>query len=380
MEPMGKLINVGITGQAGFIGTHLYNILGVEENIECIPFKDEYFESPEAMDNFVKQCDAIVHLAAVNRHHDPETLYQTNLDLVEKLVKACDRTDSKPHILFSSSIQESRDNEYGRSKREGRQRLEMWSRQRQSKFTGLVIPNVFGPFGHPYYNSVIATFSHQLLNDETPEIHVDSDLDLIYVAQLCQRLVEEIRRAPERKDLINTVLLQAPYSAKVSELLKTLESFKEKYVIHGEIPDIQQPFARDLFNTFRSYLPVNHFPFSLQPHLDNRGVFVEVIRTGAAGQFSFSTTKPGITRGNHFHTRKVERFAVIQGKARIQLRRIGSDEVTEYILEGRQPSFVDMPVWSTHNITNVGDEDLYTLFWINEPYDPDDPDTFFETV
>jgi UDP-2-acetamido-2,6-beta-L-arabino-hexul-4-ose reductase len=149
----------------------------------------------------------------------------------------------------------------------------------------------------------------------------------------------------------------------------------------GNIPSLNNVFERNLFNTFRCFIPLQkHFPVKFIQHKDSRGEFVEVIRLNTGGQVSFSTTLPGVTRGNHFHTRKIERFAVIKGKAMIQLRQIGTDEVLNFELNGQEPAYVDMPIWYTHNIKNIGNEDLYTIFWINECYDPNDPDTWFENV
>ena len=160
-----------------------------------------------------------------------------------------------------------------------------------------------------------------------------------------------------------------------------LLNYKEIYQDKGEIPKLNNKFELNLFNTFRCYMDIsNHFPVKLNQHTDPRGSFVEIIRLGIGGQVSFSTTKPGITRGNHFHTRKIERFAVIKGKARIQLRKIGSDEVLDFYLNGDEPAYVDMPIWYTHNIKNIGEDTLYTNFWINEPYNPEDADTYFEEV
>jgi len=159
-----------------------------------------------------------------------------------------------------------------------------------------------------------------------------------------------------------------------------MQKFCQDYVQEKTFPDLTDYFDICLFNTFRSYLNSDHFPVSLKLHQDERGSFVETVKAESAGQFSFSTTKPGITRGNHFHTRKVERFAVINGEALIRLRRIGTTKVIEYHLSGDQPAYVDMPVWYTHNITNTGKDELVTLFWINEFYNSADPDTFFEEV
>ncbi len=380
------MIKIGITGQTGFVGTHLYNTLGLHpDKFQRIPFQDEYFKEESKLNEFVKQCDAIVHLAAMNRHNDPEVIYQTNIGLVKQLIAACEATNSTPHILFSSSTQEERDNLYGRSKKEGRELLAKWADKNNASFSGFVIPNVFGPFGHPYYNSVVATFCHQLTHNETPKIEVDGTLNLIYVSELVNhfiKMIEEVQKIQsEDKIALQEVRVQHTTTLKVSGLLKILQSFKEGYYNRGEIPDLSNPAMRNLWNTFLCYLDHStFFPYHLKLNTDNRGSFVETVKLNSGGQISFSTTVPGITRGNHFHTRKAERFAVIKGKATIELRRIGTDKVMTFELDGTQPSFVDMPIWHTHNITNVGDEELYTIFWINEHFDPEDTDTFFEEV
>lgn len=381
-------IKVGITGQSGFMGTHLFNYLGLKENISRIPFKDEYFTDTFRLDEFVTTCDVVVHLAAMNRHGDPQVIYDTNIKLVKDLISACERTRSKPHIIFSSSTQETRDNLYGKSKKEGRELFSKWAEQNGTFFTAMIIPNVFGPFGNPYYNSVIATFSHQLTHNEEPKIEIDGELKLIYINELAKefwkKIVEKSGTVEKGKsEKLNQVeVYEVPHTSvnKVSAILEKLQLYKSEYFEQGIIPKINNNFELALFNTFRCYMPREKFPFLLKENIDSRGSFVEIIRTNSSGQFSFSTTKSGITRGNHFHTRKIERFAVIKGEAEICLRRIGTNEITTYILDGKNPSFVDMPIWYTHNITNTGKEELITLFWINEPYDPSDPDTFIEKV
>ena len=372
------MLKIGITGQAGFVGTHLYNTLGLHpEEFERVPFNRDFFSNRQQLEQFVSQCDVIVHLAAMNRHNDPQFIFDTNIKLAQKLADALESTKSRAHVIFSSSTQEERDNEYGKSKKAGRELLYNWSIKSGGKFTGLIIPNVFGPFGHPNYNSVIATFCHQLTHNETPTIAVDGELKLIYVGELVEAIVSEIRSSKSQAEMI------VPYTATatVSQILTLLEKYRSEYQEKGIIPSIATTFELNLFNTFRCYMDLKkHFPVSFVEHTDDRGSFVEIIRLGVGGQVSFSTTVPGITRGNHYHTRKIERFAVIKGKALIQLRRIGTDEVLDFYLDGENPSYVDMPIWYTHNIKNIGDEVLYTNFWINEFYDPNDPDTFFENV
>jgi UDP-2-acetamido-2,6-beta-L-arabino-hexul-4-ose reductase len=372
------MLKIGITGQNGFVGTHLYNTLGLQPEVfERIPFERSFFESEETLDDFVSQCDVIVHLAALNRHNEAEVIYDTNISLVKTLIHSLERTNSKAHVLISSSSQEERDNLYGKSKKEGRELLTEWANKANAVFTGMIIPNVFGPFGHPYYNSVVATFSHQVANNETPKIDVDGQLKLIYVGELVSEIIKAIQnKCNEEKRIVNHTS-----EAKVSEILSLLQKYKNEYQDKGEIPTIATTFELNLFNTFRCYMNIKeHFPVKFVEHTDPRGSFVEVIRLGVGGQVSFSTTVFGITRGNHYHTRKIERFAVIKGKALIQLRRIGTDEVLDFYLDGKEPAYVDMPIWYTHNIKNIGDEVLYTNFWINEFYDENDADTYFENV
>jgi len=371
------MIRIGITGQSGFVGTHLYNFLGLQENVERIPFNDSFFSDKQKLQNFVKSCDAIVHLSAMNRHNDPAVIYKTNIALVKSLIDAMETENVTPHVLFSSSTQEERDNPYGKSKREGRELFIKWAEINNAKFTGLVIPNVFGPFGKPYYNSVVATFSHQLTHNENPKIDVDGQMKLIYVHEL----VKTIYNAISTNESNYEYKIAHSSETKVSDLLKQLENFKHSYLDHGIFPELKNDFDRNLFNTFRCYIDQESFyPYLLKQHTDDRGSFVETIKAKVGGQVSFSTTRPGVTRGNHFHTRKIERFAVIKGKAKIEMRKVGTDKILSFELNGDSPSFVDMPIWYTHNITNIGEDDLYTIFWINEFFDPNDPDTFFEKV
>lgn len=372
------MIKVGIIGSQGFLGYHLYQTLNLfKEEFSLINFERSFFEDFQKLDFFVSSCDVIVHLAALNRHNDPDLIYNTNVSLVRILKASLERTSSKAHLIISSSTQEDRDNLYGRSKKEGRLLLSDWANQSGGRLTGMIIPNVFGPFGYPYYNSVIATFCHQLALGETTVIDIDGEIKLIYVGDLVEKIIKIIR------DNDNTHELLIPHTAeaKVSEILATLKYFQSSYQERGEIPPLQNDFEFKLFNTYRCYMDLgSYFPKKFVEHLDARGGFVEISRQGIPGQTSFSTTFPDVTRGNHYHTRKIERFAVIKGKALIQLRRIGTDKVFDFYLDGDKPAYVDMPIWYTHNIKNIGNDVLYTIFWINEPFDPNNPDTYFEMV
>jgi UDP-2-acetamido-2,6-beta-L-arabino-hexul-4-ose reductase len=372
------MIRVGITGNKGFIGYHLYQTIALhKQEFTLVQFERSFFDDNQSFDEFVSSCDVIVHLAALNRHSDPELIYETNISLVKKLVASLERTTSKAHLIISSSTQEDRDNLYGKSKKEGRLMLSEWSNQSGGRLTGLIIPNVFGPFGHPFYNSIIATFCHQIARGEITKIDIDGDLKLIYVGELVEEIISVIRK----NDNSHEQLIPFTAEAKVSEILSSLQYFRKSYQDKGKIPVLKNDFEHKLFNTYRCYMDLaSYFPKKFVEHADDRGTFVEIARQGIPGQTSFSTTLQNITRGNHYHTRKIERFAVIKGKALIQLRKIGTTEVHDFYLDGNEPAYVDMPIWFTHNIKNIGDDVLYTIFWINEPFDANDPDTYFEIV
>ena len=226
------MIRVGITGQPGFVGSHLYNYLGLQKNIERIPCDDAFFQDETALRHFVRQCDVIVHLAAMNRHPDMQVIYDTNVNLVKQLISVMEAEKVTPHVLFSSSTQEERDNLYGDSKREGRRLLDEWAVRSGGKFTGLVIPNVFGPFGRPNYNSMTATFCHKLTHGETPEVLVDSDVKLIYVGDLCR----EIFKAITGQITDNPYYVPHNAEKKVTEILALLVKYKEQYLELGIVP------------------------------------------------------------------------------------------------------------------------------------------------
>lgn len=380
------MIKIGITGSGGFVGSHLYNTLNLDkEHFEIVAFETHFFSNSKLLEHWVCQCDTIVHLAALNRHKNPDIIYDTNIYLVKQLITALQNTNAHPHILFSSSTQEEKDNIYGKSKKEGRLLLESWAKKNKAKFTGLVIPNVYGPFGLPFYNSVVATFCYQLTHKEKPEIDIDGELKLIYVGELIEVIIQQIQMLAgiENKDaVIETIAINYTTKIKVSDLLNKIETFKNNYFDNGFIPGLTNKFDINLFNTFVCYIDHKSFyPYYLLKNTDDRGSFVETVKLlNSGGQISYSTTVSGITRGNHFHTRKAERFAVIKGKALIELREIGTEKVMSFELDGEKPSFVDMPIWHTHNIKNIGSEELYTIFWINELYNASDPDTYFEKV
>ena len=368
-------MRVGITGQSGFIGSHLHSYLETDEDVTLIPYQRRFFENAYELDKFLRRCDVVVHLAGANRGPDEE-VYETNVQLAEGLVSALERTGSTPHLIYSSSTHETRDTAYGRSKLHARQTLSAWAHENGAKFTGLIIPNVYGPFCRPFYNSVVATFCHQLTHGQEPEIKEDQPIGLIYIDDVLQKIHRVILYELESDEM----LVPPNLEIKVSDLLDKLQGFKQQYIEEKVIPDLSEPFDLKMFNTFKSYIEPGHYPIPYDVKQDHRGYLFEAIRSLNQGQAFLSTTKPGVERGNHYHRRKVERFSIVKGRALVQLRRVGSDAINDYILNGEKPSYIDIPVLHTHNLINVGEEELLMLFWTSELYNPEDPDTYYETV
>jgi UDP-2-acetamido-2,6-beta-L-arabino-hexul-4-ose reductase len=372
---MNKL-KVGITGITGFIGSHLRDRLLREENVSIAPFEDCYFEQMDKLKGFLSDTDVIVHLAAMNRG-DPDELYNFNVSLVNKLVSQMEDLHVTPHLIFSSSIQSTLDNPYGRSKKEGEHIFEEWSRKNNAPVTVLTIPNVYGDGCRPHYNSVVATFCYELTHGGKPEIHEDREIILIYINELTEIIWRKTINPPTG---FENVKIKGTATAKVSEILSSLERFKECYFQKKVVPAFKNKFEQSLYNVFLSYLDTSDYEQRPPIHSDNRGTLFEIVKQEQSGQIFYSTTKPGMVRGNHYHTRKMEKFCVVQGDAVIRLRRIGTDKIIEYKVSGCNPAVVEIPIFHTHNIENVGERDLHTLFWTNELYDPDNSDTFYERV
>jgi UDP-2-acetamido-2,6-beta-L-arabino-hexul-4-ose reductase len=278
------MIRVGITGSNGFIGWHLSQTIKLQiDKFEIIDFKRTWFDNNLELDKFVSKCDIIVHLAGLNRHSDETAIYNTNVGLANKFVDAFKRTSFKGQVIFSSSIQEERNNVFGNSKKEARAIFTKWANDHGTQFKGLIIPNVYGAFGIPFYNSVVATFSHQLVNNESPKIENDATLNLIYINDLVSIIIELFNKSTEK--IVN---IQYSDTYNVSEILEILNRYKITYFENGQIPNFQNQFEINLFNTFRSYFNLaTHFPLKYKNNIDERGNFVEIIRLEVGGQVSF---------------------------------------------------------------------------------------------
>lgn len=371
-----KKIAVGVTGYSGFIGSHLLDRLSRDKNILIIPIEDASFKKPSELLVSVKKCDCIVQFAGMNRGDEAE-IYKTNIDLANALVKAVEESERKINLIFASSILTATDSAFGRSKKESCAIFETWAKKNNGSLANLTIPNVFGDRGRPFYNSVVATFCYQLTHGEEPKILKDRELEFIYINDLIEMIYKIIISPPKGVDNLR---VKGTKRIKVSALLAILKNIKESCLGSGIIPELSDPFMLNLYNVFLTYLDyekLNHHP---EIHRDQRGELFEILKLVQGGQIFFSKTKPGQIRGNHYHIRKAEKFCVIEGDAVIRMRRIGTKEIKEFKIESGRPAFVDIPIFHTHHIENVGENDLYTLFWCNELYDPNDKDTYPEEV
>jgi UDP-2-acetamido-2,6-beta-L-arabino-hexul-4-ose reductase len=370
-------LKILISGHNGFVGKHLLRklkYLKLSHEIDFLTKSD--FQSLSNLVNKISSDDIIFHLAGVNRDVNEEEVYKKNNEINELLYSALEDIQFKGKLLFTSSTQEESETLYGKAKKNARLKFIEQSSSLNYLFYGIITPNIFGPFCKPNYNSFISTFSYMIVNAEIPKVDNDKKVSLIYIGDF----IEEIIKIIDSKNAIE-ISSTLIYEFNVSEILHRLNTFNNLYIQKGQMPKVNSHFDLCLFNTFRSYIDFkNFFPKKHEEFKDDRGLFSELIRSFSEGQTSYSITKKGEIRGNHFHSRKIERFSVIKGKAKIQLREVLSEEKIEFILDGKTPSYVDMPIWYTHNIENIGDEDLITIFWINEHYAEDSSDTYLENV
>ncbi|MHC1684909.1 MAG: NAD-dependent epimerase/dehydratase family protein, partial [Clostridiaceae bacterium] len=349
-------MRIGITGADGFLGWHFRCLLHGDTYDTAVPCDQASFAGDSALDNLVAASDAIVHFAGINRGTEDEVL-NGNLAITDRLIASLIRSGRAPHVVFASSVQIERDNPYSQAKRVCAQHLQAWADGSGARFTTVVVPNVFGEFGRPFYNSVVATFCHQLVHGEEPDIAVDGALELIHVQDAAARFL-----ALAHEGTAGTVRVQGHQPLLVSEILRRLQGLNASYA-GGTFPALADAFDLQLFNTLRSYRFPDQVRGAFDVHADARGSLWEVARTQGAGQSVVSWTLSGVTRGNHYHRHKVERFAVLSGSGRIRLRRLFTPDVSTYDLTGDVPAYVDMPTFCTHSIENTGRAPLLTLFW-----------------
>lgn len=367
-----------ITGAGGLIGWHAHVRLHA---VNCAAeFKNEpkpfdivaldhvAFDDDATLRSALDGAQAVLHFAGVNRAPDAE-VEAANPVIAARLTEACRAAKAAPHIVYANSTHAANDTPYGRSKRIAGEVLS----QGEGKYTDMVLPHIFGECARPNYNNVTATFIKAVISGETPDINPEGRVSLLHAGAAAQAAIDAVINGttgtlrPEAQDIA------------VTELFEILQRFHADYQANI-YPDLQNPFTLVLFNSYRAAMYPNGFPRPLKLNTDARGTLFEVVKGGGGGQTFLSTTMPEITRGDHFHLGKVERFLVVQGEAIIRIRKVLSDEVWEYRVSGEQPAPVDMPTLHTHSIENVGDTELLTLFWTHDLFDPANPDTFADKV
>lgn len=362
-------MRIVITGASGFLGWHTRARLHATTDHEIVPVTRANWT---LLPDLLKSADAVIHIAGINRASDDE-VRQGNVALAEDVATAIAESAGRPAIVYANSTHSTSKSPYGIGKHLAARVLEKAASAAGSKFTEVILPNLFGEHGRANYNSFVATFIQRVIRGESPDVQ-DRQIELLNAQQAANALIEAIT-APER-----TVSPQGTLTT-VQSVLDTLTKQYSCYS-RGEIPILASRLQIDLFNALRAEMFPEHYPMPLTRHMDKRGTLVETVRAhGSEGQTFISTSGPGVTRGQHFHLRKVERFVVIQGRARISLRRLLTDETVTFDVNGETPTIVDIPTLWVHNIQNTAaDQELTTMFWTNELFDPDDADTYPEEV
>lgn len=369
-----------ITGAYGFIGKNLSAEL--KNRGECELLLCGRDTTDDELRSYALECDFVFHLAGINRPKREEEFMEGNRDFTDKLLSLLSENGKCPPVIMSSSIQAKLDNPYGRSKKAGEEAVLSYHEKTGADVYIYRLPNVFGKWCRPEYNSVVATFCHHIANGLPIRVNDrGTNLSLVYIDDVLKDFISVLYNEEKDTKRKSEIWRTIPVSYKITlgELADTICSFPEirKNI---NVPDMGNELVKKLYSTYLSYLPEDKFSYPLNTHEDDRGSFTEFIRTPERGQFSVNISKPGITKGNHWHHTKNEKFLVVKGEGLIRFRRTGCEGVTEYRVSGKKLEVVDIPCGYTHSIVNVGNEDMVTLMWANEVYDPENPDTFYEEV
>ncbi|WP_280174292.1 NAD-dependent epimerase/dehydratase family protein [Lacrimispora celerecrescens] len=372
----GSDMQILITGSDGFIGRNLIVELqnkGFKKLLLC-----NRETTLERLKNYTDECDVVFHLAGINRPKEEEEYHRGNVEFTRILVDLLKDNPKSPMVLFSSSVQAGEDNAYGKSKRQAEQILKEYAHERNALVIIYRLPNVFGKWCRPDYNSVVATFCYHITHNEDIKIdRKEASITLAYIDDLLHTIIGQL--VSSRASGVFYQAIPELYHLTVGELADIIKKFKD-FRNNLEIPNLSNILEKKLYATYLSYLPENEFKYPLKMNLDQRGSFTEFLRSKEKGQISINVTKPGITKGNHWHHTKVEKFLVVKGKALIRLRHMITGKMIECSVSEVDLEVVDIPVGYTHNITNVGQEDLVTVMWSNEMFDSENPDTYYEEV
>lgn len=398
-------MNILITGAKGFVGRNLtaslesirdgkdrvHRIEGLEDPSELTIYTYDIDSTPEELDTYCKDADFVFNLAGVNRPKNQEDFMKGNFGFASTLLDTLKKHGNRAPVMLSSSIQASltgrfAGSEYGKSKLAGEELFQAYSEETGAKVLIYRFPNLFGKWCRPNYNSAVATFSSNIANGLPIQVNDRStELELLYIDDLVEEMILALS-GKEHRDEKGYCFCPVTFKKTLGEIVDLLYSFKESRR-DLSVPDMSDGFTKRLYANYLSYLPADGFSYKLKMNRDVRGSFTEILRTADRGQVSVNISRPGITKGQHWHHTKNEKFVVVSGHGLIQLRKIGMDEngnpypVVDYEVSGEEITVVEIIPGYTHNIINLSDtEDLVTLMWANEPFDPEHPDTFAEPV
>jgi len=375
----GNAMHVLVTGSKGFVGRNLCSVLRSLSDVAVREFDCD--NTPAELEDILGEAEVVFHLAGVNRPKNNEEFKSGNAGLTEEICAILERLGRSPKIILASSIQAELDNPYGSSKRQAEQALQAFAESTGARAVVYRFKNLFGKWCRPNYNSVTATFCHNIAHGLPVSISDPARLiELTYIDDVVAALVGEIPLA--EGELASGFAFGAEltaYSITLGELAALITSFRESRLTLL-LPGFHSPLVRALYATYLSYLEGEDFAYPLQIRTDERGSLAEMMKSKTFGQIFVSRTKPGITRGNHYHHTKTEKFMVVEGDAVIRFRQIDGTEIIEHRVSGKEFRVVDIPPGYTHHITNVGVGELVTLFWASEIFNPEKMDTFFLQV
>lgn len=365
-----------ITGAKGFIGKNLVAELRNRGFDDLMEYDSDTKE--ELLDKYAEHCDFVFHLAGVNRPKEESEFMQGNFGLTDRLLRLLREQKRKIPVIVTSSIQADLDNPYGRSKKAGEDIIFAYSKETGSKALVYRLPNVFGKWCRPNYNSVVATFCHNIAHDLPISIsNPENEMSLVHIDDLIHEFL--LALAGNESHMGEFCTVSPIQHVKLGQLAELLQSFKANRETL-QIPNMSDPFVKKLHSTYLTYLPETSFSYPLKMNTDERGSFTEIIRTDERGQFSVNISKPHIIKGNHWHHTKNEKFVVVSGKGVIRFRKIDMNNIIEYHVSGEKIEVIDIPPGYTHNIENIGETDMVIFMWCNECFDKENPDTYFEKV
>lgn len=369
-------MNILVTGSKGFLGRNLISELR-NQGYQSI-FEYDIDTSDDLLEEYCNQANFVFHLAGVNRPDDEKEFMEGNFGFTSKLLETLKAFNNTCPIMISSSIQAAIDNPYGKSKKAGEDLLRKYQEETSAQTYIYRFPNLYGKWSQPNYNTVVATFCYKIARNEEVLVNdATSEMTLCYIDDVVSELIRCLEGRPTKKDDYY-VVPEVDFTT-VGQLKELISSFKDSRN-NLSVPHLDERLEKNLYSTYLSFLPEEDFSYFLKMNEDQRGSFTEFIRTPDRGQVSVNISKPGITKGNHWHHTKNEKFLVVSGNGVIRFRKIDSEEVIEYFVSGEKLEVVDIPVGYTHNIENLGDSDMVTIMWVNESFDPENPDTYYVEV